>query len=164
MLCRIEEPDPKPVNASRKPKCHALCILSSLNRTIKSTLFPSEKPQTTPKNRKKPSSWEALWSSSFWRRRALNAYFLPKAQSSRFIHLWKHSLPAMFNVTKMQTAHGGNIRSMLKNSWERPGETLHKLRRHSAQYLVGTFLDCLRAFSDTSEGMLGKCYGKRTAN
>lgn len=47
----------------------------------------------------------------------------------------------MFNVTKMLTAHGGNIRSMLKNSWEGPGETLHKLCKHFVGYLAGTFLE-----------------------
>lgn len=60
-----------------------------------------------------------------------------------FIHTWQHNLPAMFNVTKMLTAHGGNIGSMLKTSWEGPGETLHKLCKHFMGYSAGTFLEHL---------------------
>lgn len=137
-----------------------LCIWSSLNCNTKSTLLPLEKPQTTPKEQKKPNPQAAIWSSNFWWGGTLNTHFLLKNQSSHFIHTRKHDLPATFNVTKMLTAHGGNIRSVLQNSWEGPGETLHKLCKHFVEYLVGTFLEHLWPFSGISEGMLGKCYGK----
>lgn len=136
------EPNPKPVNADGKPKCHATYLEQSELKYYKYLISIGanrKKPQKTLKKQilqkycgAAVSGGEECWA----------LIFIQKSEQSLYSFV-ESNLPATFNVTKMLTVHGGNIRSMLKNSWERPGETLHKICKYFVEYLVGTFLDCV---------------------